>query len=169
MTPEETKAHKALSFVIPLLEKHELQWEITGGFACYVYGVERPITDIDIDILGSKNDAAFLAFMEEVAPYVTQPLEHFVDQNYDNYNFEMKVEGQLLDICPTQEMNIFNKEIGTYENFYKDGFPRPELQDFFGLKLPLMSKELVIKNKTMLVWQRDSDRRDIEGLRAIKS
>lgn len=167
MTPEQEKARKALAVVIPLLEKFGFRWAITGGFACYAYGLSRPLTDIDIDIEIGKDMDAFKEFMESLGGYITQPLEHFVDENYDNYNFEATIEGVVVDICPMAEMNVFNKETSAYENFYKNGFPAVDVADFFGLKLPLLAKELIIKNKEMLVFQRDSDRADIEGLRRL--
>jgi hypothetical protein len=164
MTPEQQKAHEALSFIIPILDKLNLRWCITGGFACYVYGIPRHLTDIDIDIEVSKNDPAFSEFLALVEAKITSPLEHFVDQNYDNYNVEVL---EILDICPMAEMDIFNKETEKYENFYKDGFPDVELIDFLEFKLPLLSKELIIKNKEMLVWQRESDFSDIAGLKKL--
>lgn len=164
MSPEQQKAHEALSFIIPILEMLNLRWCITGGFACYVYGVPRNLTDIDIDIEVSKDDPAFAEFLRLVESRITSPLEHFVDQNYNNYNVEV---AEILDVCPMAEMDIFNKEIGGYENFYKDGFPDIEAVDFLGFKLPLLSKELIIKNKEMLVWQRESDFSDIAGLKKI--
>lgn len=164
MNPDQQKACDALSYIIPILEDLNLRWCITGGFACYVYGVPRNITDIDIDIEVSKDDPSFKKFLELVKPHITSPLEHFVDQNYDNYNVEVM---EILDICPMAEMDIFIKEKGEYENFYKDGFPDIEIAEFQGFKLPLLSKALIIKNKEMLVWQRESDFEDIEGLRAL--
>lgn len=161
------KAREALAFITPILEKYHFRWAITGGFAAYAYGVPRELSDIDIDIEISKDDPKFKQFVEELAPYTTQSLEHFVDQNYDNYNFEITYGEQVIDICPMTEMKIFNKEIGGYERFYRDGYPATEQVDFEGIKLPLLAKELVIKNKEMLVWQRDTDRRDIEGLKAF--
>ncbi|MSU56189.1 MAG: hypothetical protein EXS51_02685 [Candidatus Taylorbacteria bacterium] len=156
----------ALEYIIPILERLKLRWCITGGFACYVYGVQRPITDIDIDVEGSKDDAAFQKLLKEVEPHITQSLEHFVDQNYDNYNFEITIDGQVIDICPMKEMGVFDKSKGKYECFYRDGFPRIETIDFHGLRLPLLAKELIIKNKEMLMWQRESDVKDVAGLRA---
>lgn len=164
MTPEQQKAHEALSFIIPILDKLNLRWCITGGFACYVYGVPRNLTDIDIDIEVSKDDPAFAEFLKLVESRITSPLEHFVDQNYDNYNVEVM---EILDICPMTEMDVFNQEAGKYENFYKDGFPDIETVDFLEFKLPLLSKELIIKNKEMLVWQRESDFSDIAGLKQM--
>lgn len=164
MTVEEQKAYDALAYIIPILGRLNLRWCITGGFACYVYGVPRSITDIDIDIETSKNAAVFKEFLDIVKPRITSSLEHFVDQNYDNYNVEVM---EILDICPMAEMNIFIKEKGEYANFYKNGFPDIEYGNFQGLELPLLSKTLIIKNKEMLVWQRDSDFKDIEGLEAL--
>jgi hypothetical protein len=164
MTPEQQKAYDALAYVIPILEKLNLRWCITGGFACYVYGVPRNITDIDIDIEVSKEKPAFKEFLSIVEPHITSPLEHFVDQNYDNYNVEVM---HILDICPMAEMDIFDKETKTYKNFYKDGFPDIEIVEWQGFKLPLLSKALIIKNKEMLVWQRESDLTDITGLKEL--
>jgi len=163
------KALAALKYIIPILEKYNFRWVITGGFACYVYGVDRPITDIDVDISTSKDSSEFNKFIEKVRPYQTQALEHFVDQNYGNYNMELTYEGQVLDICPMAEMNVFDQAQGKYVNFYEEGLPDIELVKFCDIELPLLSKELIIKNKEMLVWKRDSDLKDIEGLKKLQA
>ncbi len=164
------KVAKTLThIIIPLLEKYDFRWVITGGFASHVYGVERPITDVDIDIDTSKDSPAFKAFTGELKEFITEPLNHFVDQNYDNYNFEVTFDGVIFDFCPMKEMNIFDKETNKYIPFYANGFPDSEMVEWNGLKLPLLSKELVIKNKEMLVWQRESDFKDIEQLKKLNS
>src|SRR6185503_19401612 len=99
-----------------------------------------------------KEDEKFKDLYTALASKMTQPLEHLLDQNYDNYNFEITVNGVIEDICPMREMNVFNKTAKIYENFYLDGFPRIELVDFHSLTLPLLAKDLIIKNKDMLVW-----------------
>ncbi len=166
-TEKEKKALVALNLLIPLLTKRNFRWCITGGFACCVYGVKRELTDIDVDIETTRESPSFQGLVSELTPYITQPLEHFVDKNYDNYNFEITIEGQVIDICPMTEMKVFNKKEGIYECFYQAGFPTIETVDFFGLKVPLLSKKLIIKNKEMLVWQRESDLRDIEALKEL--
>lgn len=161
------QAVNALNFIIPTLNRYQFKWAITGGFASLVYGVDRSLTDIDIDINTSKNSPEFKSFLKDVETFISQPLEHFVDQNYDNYNVEVTYHEQVLDICPMAEMNIFDKASAKYENFYKNDFPQIEWVGFHGLELPLLSKELIIKNKEMLVWQRESDHRDVSGLREL--
>lgn len=164
---ERQKAKGALEFIIPILEKYGFRWCITGGFAAYAYGVDRPLSDIDIDVDCSKDDAKFKEFYAELEPQMTQPLEHLLDQNYDNYNFEITIGGQVIDICPMAEMKVIDKASGTYQPFYEGGYPEVEIIDFEGVKLPLLSKPLVIKNKEMLAWQRESDSRDIAGLKSL--
>lgn len=165
MPPEINKALSALKFIIPILEKYNFRWVITGGFAAHVFGVKRPITDIDIDIDTTKDSDDFKKFLNELTPHITQPLEHFVDQNYDNYNFEIAVSGQVIDICPMKELCIYNQTALKYELFYNHGFPAHEIVKWNGLSLPLLAKELIVKNKEMLVWQRESDFKDIQELR----
>ncbi len=134
-----------------------------------MYGVPRKLTDIDIDIETSKDDPVFAEFLKLVELRITSPLEHFVDQNYDNYNVEITVGGIVIDICPMAEMNILDKETNKYVNFYKNGFPDIEVVEFLGFKLPLLSKELIIKNKEMLVGREHIDQPDIAGLKALNA
>ena len=160
------KAIEALNFIIPIIEKYKFQWLISGGFASLVYGVKRKLTDIDIDVNVSKNDLSFKKFMNDVQPYITQKLKHATDENYDSYNLEITYNGQVIDICPIEELKIFNKSSRKYEpfSFYKNSFPKVELISFHGLTLPLLPKKLIIENKKMLTFQRLSDHADIAGL-----
>ncbi len=169
MVEKKEAALHALNYIIPFLEKYNLKWAITGGFACFVYGVPREITDIDIDIDTSKDKTEFQNFMNDLTERISQPMIHFVDQNYDNYNFEITIEGQVIDICPMKEMNVFDKNTGSYQPFYANGFPEIETVEWNGLKIPLLSKRLIIKNKEMLPFQRESDLKDIEGLKKLLS
>jgi len=166
---EHEKAHAALAYIIPLVNKYNFNWVITGGFACYAYGVERLLTDIDIDIETSRDTEEFKAFLYEVSPYISQPLEHFVNENYDNYNFELTYGGQIIDICPMKELKIFDKEINGFRDFYINGFPPTETINFEGFDLPLLSKEEVIKNKEMLTEKDEWQQRDIDELKRILS
>ena len=163
------KAIKALQQVIPLLEACKFRWVITGGFACYVYGVDRDITDIDIDIDTSKDDSKFKSLLQSLEPHTTQPLIHYVDQNLDNYNVEATFDGVIVDICPMAELKMFNKASESYEFCYPSGFPDIEIRSFEGLDLPLLAKQWIIKDKEQLVWQRESDLQDIEGLKKLQA
>ena len=158
---------EALKVLMPILEKYDFTWVITGGFAVIAYSIERPLSDIDIDIKCSKDDQKFKDFVEEMKPYTTQELIHWTDENYDNYNFEITIAGQLIDICPMHEMKVIDTTTGTYQPFYSEDFSEIETVEFQGLRLPLLPKRLIIKNKQMLAMQRDIDRQDIAALQKI--
>jgi len=158
----------ALKFIIPFLEKKKFSWLITGGFAAYIYGVKRDLTDIDIDIETEASTPLFQEFLKEIKLYIIQDLEHYIDKNYDNYNVELIYEGQLIDICPSKNLKIFDKSKNGYRHFYEEGFPNPTMKEFKGLLLPLLPKDIIIKNKEMLVSQRETDIKDIESLKKLK-
>ncbi len=157
----------ALKHVIPLMQERDFRWVITGGFACYVYGVEREITDIDIDIDTTKEDPYFQSLQAELESYITQPLLHYVDQNYDNYNFEATFDEVVIDICSMAELKKFDKATASFMPCYPHGYPDVELVPFEGIELPLLSKRWIIKDKEQLIWQRESDIKDIEGLKRL--
>ena len=160
------KAKEALTFIIPILEKYGFRWVITGGFATLAYGVDRPLTDIDIDIDTNKDDPRFQEFVAELAPHTTQPLEHLVNEFYDNYNMEITVGGVIIDICPMADLKVFDKAKKEYVPFYS-GFPEHEIVEFEGMQLPLLSKRLIIENKE-IIMRDEWDARDITGLKALQ-
>ena len=159
------KAKEALSFIIPILEKYGFKCVITGGFATLAYGVDRPLTDIDIDIDTKKDDPKFQEFIAELVPHTTQPLEHLVNDSYDNYNMEITISGVVIDICPMADLKVFDKEKKEYVPFYS-GFPEHEMVDFEGFQLSLLSKWLIIENKE-IIMRDEWDRRDVEGLKRL--
>lgn len=169
-SPAETaKAKAALDYILPLLAKHNIRWVMTGGFACYAYGVERPLTDIDIDMDVGKDEPQFKAFYAEIEPYITSPLEHIQTAYYDNYNFEATVGGVILDFCPMADLMVFDQNLGKHVHLYQDGFPDHEVVTFEGHALTLLSKPLVIANKEMTAFgeREPYDKRDMAGLREL--
>ncbi len=166
MKPEE-KAITALTYIIPFIKKYKFKWCISGGFAFYIYGVDRPIGDIDIDIEAEKGDEKFKSFVGDVKKFTTYPFQLWIDKNYDNWVMEVTVGNQKLSICSTKNLKLFNKKSGKYELFYKNGIPKPEIVSFNGLKLPIASKEWVIKMKEALAKKKPIDDSDISGMQMI--
>lgn len=164
MKPEEAKALDALRFVIPLIESRGFKWIVTGGFATYAYGVDRPITDIDIDIEAKNDDPKFQEFLAEAGKSFSLSGEHNQNDFYDNWSYEIDFEGQIIDICPSKNLFIKNKQEKAYQIFYPEGMlPEPEVVEWKGIKLNLLPKMLVIRNK-MMIMRDQYDQRDIDGL-----
>ena len=112
VSPSLEQTRKALDFIVPLITNMDVPWIITGGFACYVYGVERSLSDIDIDFNCAHNDPKFVKFLQQLEDFITQPLIHLQDDDYDNYNFEATIDGVTFDCCPGDDLKLFDPETG---------------------------------------------------------
>lgn len=168
MTSEE-QAVSALRYIIPFLEKYKFKWCISGGFACYLYGVRRPIPDIDIDVEADKDDEKFKSFIGDIKEFTTLKFQRWItaDKNYDNWVMEATVNGQVLSICSTKNLKLLNKKTGEYEFFYKNGIPKPEIISFKGLKLLISPKKWVVKMKEALAVKKPVDENDILEMKRI--
>ena len=162
------QALAALKYLVPILAKYPFRWCISGGFACHVYGVSRPIEEIHIDLEVDKDDPRFADFLREVRPFTTLPFQIWVDQNYDHYVMEVTVDHCILSICPTKNLHMFDRGTGKTKLFYKNGIPQPERVVFEGLTLPLLPKQWVIKMKQALVKKRARDRSDIVAMERLR-
>jgi len=81
----------ALKYIIPFLKKYNFKGCISGGFACYLYGVNRPVDEIHIDIELDKDDKKFKSFIEDVKEFTTYSFQYYKDKNYDHYVMEITV------------------------------------------------------------------------------
>ena len=166
---EKEKARTALKYIIPILEKYKFKWCISGGFACYLHGVDRPIKAIDIDIEIPKDNPKFIGFINEVREFTELPFQLWIDKNYDNWVTDVVIDSQYLSICDTPDLKLFNKKTGKYEVFYKSGIPKPVIIEFEGLQLPIAPKESVLKMKLALAHKKPIDRVDIKGMKELVS
>lgn len=161
------KAAAALRYILPLLKNHDLCWCISGGFACYLYGVDRPIQAIDLDVDIDKDDPRFQELIEDVKPFTKLPFQRWVDKNYDNWVMDVVIDNQLLSICDTLHLKLFNKQTGKYELFYKDGMPNPTIIEFEKLQLRVAPKDNVFRMKGSLAHKKAIDNVDISGMKRL--
>ena len=92
-----TDAHlisKALNWIVSLLNRHQVPYQIVGGLAAQAYGARRPLVDIDLYIPLDRAQAA----LEEMRPYqVRQPLPH-LSAAWDLVYLALEVQGVLIEI-----------------------------------------------------------------------
>lgn len=70
---------KAFRWIINILKKHQVPFQITGGLAAQAYGSKRPLNDIDIDIPEDR----FNEIVPNVKDYITYGPAHFIDERWD--------------------------------------------------------------------------------------
>lgn len=56
---ENKDTEKAFKWIVGILEKHDVPFQVTGGLAARVYGSTRALNDIDIDISDDDLDKIF--------------------------------------------------------------------------------------------------------------
>lgn len=161
------KAITALEYIIPLLKKYHFRWCISGSLACHLYGVKRPITAIDIDVETTKDDPNFKHLLNDVREHTQLPFQLWIDKNYDNWVTNVVINGQILSICTTQELKLFNKQKGEYELFYQGEIPEPVIVKFDSLRIPLAPKESVLRMKEALAVKKGVDEKDIKSMKRI--
>ncbi|MFA5773524.1 MAG: hypothetical protein WC908_02515 [Candidatus Paceibacterota bacterium] len=157
----EKNTETALKWIVNILQKHNIPFQIGGGFAARVYGVKRELADIDIAIPTDKLNE----LLSEVKDYITYDLRHYLDKKWDCIGMTVNYEGQEIDFVGAQGKKIFdevNKEWITFEN----DFSNSEYKEIYGIKIPVMPKEKLIVYKSIL--KRDVDLIDLEELKKIK-
>ena len=99
----EKKTTKAVEWIIGILNKHNIPYQIAGGFAAKLYGSERKLHDIDIP------DKDFPIILPEISQYIIYGPDRYVDGKWDCYLITLDYNGQEIDICGADTLRINNK------------------------------------------------------------
>jgi hypothetical protein len=134
----------AFKWIVEILEKHKVQFRISGGLAARAYGSERPLADIDIDIPDDK----FQDIIEDVRGYIIEGPERFIDENWDIYLMTLNFEGQEIDIC-SATAKIRNHATGEWE-VDTVNLSKFDLMEIYGLNVPVIPKKDLIDYKKKL-------------------
>ena len=133
---------EALHWIVWILRKHKVPFWITGGFAANIYGSQRPLADIDIDL----PDKCIFDVLPEVQKYVIYWPQHYKDWAFDMLLVTLKYKGQEIDLWWCSDEQIYNKGAHHRENFQAH-FAQATRKKVFGLILPIIPKEQLIKYK----------------------
>lgn len=135
---------EALKWITDILQKHDIPFQITGGFAANIYGTKRELADIDIEIPAAAFDDVFA----EVRDYIIYGPENYKDENWDLLLMTLKYKGQEVDICDSNP-KIFNKLTGEWDETSVD-LSKAVLKEVFGIQIPVVPIEDLIKYKKKL-------------------
>ncbi len=152
-----TKTEKAFRWITAILEKKQIQFQVTGGFAAHIYGAKRPIADIDFDI----PEKDFDVLVPEVQPFIVYGPQHHHDASWDVLVMTLEYEGQEIDIGGAYKTQLFNTLTQNWEPF-SINFSTAEKKEVFGRIVPVCSKEELIAYKRKL--NRKVDREDVRDL-----
>jgi hypothetical protein len=158
---QERNTEGAFKWIVELLEKYSIPFQVSGGFAARVYGVDRELADIDIGI----PDSRFEELLPEVKDYLIYGPDHYVDEQWDLKLMTLKYEGQEIDIAGRDNIKFFDKENDIWIPGHRE-LTISEPREVYGIVVPLIPKEALIAYKSKLA--REVDLEDIRQLKNLK-
>jgi len=156
---EEKNTEEAFTWIIGLLHKHSIPFQIAGGFAARLYGSERELADIDIGIPDNRFDELY----PDVKEYSTFGPAQYVDDEWDLKLMTLNYKGQEIDIAGEDNIKILDKETKKWISASGD-LSISEHKEVYGLTVPVIPKEALIAYKKKLM--REVDIADLKVLEA---
>jgi hypothetical protein len=154
------KSIKALKWIVTTLEDMEIPFQIGGGFVAIMYGVNRPLADIDIVV--PTNELPRLR--EKVKDYITYGLKRYKDEKWDVTGMTIEYEGQEIDLAGAQGKKIFDENTNTWISLEND-FSKSVYKEIAGIKIPIAPRDYLVSYKKILL--RDVDIEDLKGMKEI--
>jgi hypothetical protein len=157
MGTETRDTTKAFLWIAGVLKEAGIYFRISGGFAARLYGAQRELADIDIELAASS----FAPILEAVSPFIIFGPARYLDQEFDLPLLTLQYEGQEIDLVLHGQSKIFDRPTGKWIELCID-FSDDNSFEVFGLQVPVISKADLIEYKRRL--QREADLEDLRFL-----
>lgn len=148
---------KAFNWIVNILNENKIPFQLTGGVAARLYGSDRPINDIDIEI----EEKHFKTITPLVENYIIYSPQRYKSNEFDLLLMTLEYEGQEIDISGYKTDKLYNKETQKWEScrtYIHDAIN----MELYGIKIP------VIKWQHLVSYKKKTRRRtDIEDVNAI--
>ncbi|MFA6027367.1 MAG: hypothetical protein WC752_00360 [Patescibacteria group bacterium] len=134
----------ALKWIVDILRKHKVPFQIAGGFAVHLYGGTRPINDIDIDIPDKK----FPNIIPDIKKYIKFGPAQYKDEVWDLNLITLDYHGQEIDICGAHGAKIYNRTTKKLQP-YPCQFETASLISAYGITVPVMDAHDLLAYKRL--------------------
>ncbi len=141
----ESKLEKALKWIVNILKKHNVPFQIAGGFAAHIYGAKRSVNDIDLDIPEEK----FKTILPDIEKYITFGPDRLKDEKWDLDLIVLNYEGQMIDISGAYKTKIYNEKNKTWES-YPAQFETAQIKTIFEIEVYVMNPKDLMEYKKIL-------------------
>lgn len=159
-TSSKNKIQDALDWIIPILKNRGIKFHITGGFAAHLYGANRAINDIDIDIPYE----AFDDLMPDIKEYISQDLIRYQDSHWDMFLVTLDYKGQIIDLSGDRDAFIFNHRTQTKDSL-KMNFGLAIIINRYGHALPVQNPHDLIEYKEKIIYEEAKHQADASAVR----
>ncbi|MBM3206254.1 MAG: hypothetical protein FJZ43_01365 [Candidatus Staskawiczbacteria bacterium] len=139
------KIESALKWILPILKKHKVPFQISGGFAAHIYGSKRPVNDIDIDIPEDKIDV----LVPDVKEYIVYGPAQHKNNRWDLKLITLEYYGQEIDIGGAYNVKIFDDNESIWKSFPAK-LEEVEFHNVYGFNLPVVEPRYLADYKKLL-------------------
>lgn len=137
---------KTLKWIIRILKRKKIKFNILGGLASYAYGSKRMLVDIDLYM---KNED-FQKILPNVKDYITEAPHFSKSKNWECFYMELEKDKIIIEIGGDKGCKFRNLKTKKWCNFSK-GLFNPTFKKVFGLNLPIIPKKDLIAYKRKLM------------------
>lgn len=154
---------RALGWIVSLLNRYDIPYQICGGMAARAHGAIRPL--VDIDIYAALQDSPHVQqFMDEVQPYLIREFSPHLSASWDICYLALNYQGMQIEIAEsTTNPRFYNHRDGRWEDQVID-FAASTHVLLYGVEVAIMPKDELLAYKAML--DREVDHQDIEQITA---
>ncbi|MFG6178910.1 hypothetical protein ACGTN6_16870 [Halomonas sp. THAF12] len=149
--------HLAAQWIVGLLSDRRIPFQVCGGLAAKGYGAERDLNDIDLFVPGEY----FATVVRCGREYVSKAAAHRQEEGWDLTYVQFKYKGIKVEVGNADGAWIFDAGAETWVPLNID-FSRSRIVSVMGIELPLMTREDLVRYKSLL-----SRAVDLEDIRAI--
>lgn len=150
--------NRALHWIVSILNKHNIDYIISGGFSAKLYGSKRELHDIDINIFENKFDE----LLPEISQYIIYGPSRYQDGKWNMNLITLNYENQEIYIGDLSDAYISNKERTQWIKLTNNLAPLHMVID--GMTVNIINPNDLISYKEQL----DGDHQ-IEDIEAVKN
>lgn len=145
---------RALGWIVDVLRRAEVPFQVVGGLAARAYGATRPLADLDFYVPTSRLDDV----ADATAARVSRLPSPYQDECWDLTFMKLDYEGRQIEIGGADGARYFDRQAGLWREA-GIRFDVSVERRIFGILLPVMPLEQLIEYKQRL--DRDVDRQDV--------
>ena len=155
-TTDAEKISQALNWIVSLLNRHHIPYQIVGGLAAKAYGARRPLVDIDMYVPLEQAEGA----LAEIKLYITWGPAYYLDDWWDLTYLKIDYHGQLIEIGDSStNPRFYNPRDQRWESQTID-FARSNILRLYDVEVAVMPQDELLAYKAML--DREVDHLDIQ-------
>jgi|SRR5579875_1993007 hypothetical protein len=160
-TNDPQQISQALQWIVSLLERYDIPYQICGGAAAKAYGATRPLVDIDI-YASLQQSPHSQAFLDEIQPYLIREWAPWLSASWDILYLALNYRGMQIEIAESStHPRFYNHRDGRWEDQIIN-FAASTYIHLYGVEVAVMPKDELLAYKAML--NREVDHLDIAQL-----